>query len=118
MRVGPVGQSGHSTTVALSWFRPRAPPPRGGQRPPAARRPAPAAPPPADDGFVDADEDWADDDNDRERLIGALEQCGRVQAKAARLLKVTPRQLGCALQKHRIEVRKLCGGAVGPPSSV
>jgi len=44
---------------------------------------------------------------DRERLIWALEQCGWVQAKAARLLKITPRQLGYALQKHMIEVQKL-----------
>jgi Nif-specific regulatory protein len=39
--------------------------------------------------------------------VWAMEQCGWVQAKAARLLRVTPRQLGYALQKHRIEVRKL-----------
>ena len=45
-------------------------------------------------------------DGERERLIWAMEQCGWVQAKAARLLRVTPRQLGYALQKHRIEVRK------------
>ena len=45
--------------------------------------------------------------SERERLVWAMEQCGWVQAKAARLLKVTPRQLGYALQKHRIEVRKL-----------
>ena len=44
---------------------------------------------------------------ERDRLIWAMEQCGWVQAKAARLLRVTPRQLGYALQKHRIEVRKL-----------
>jgi Nif-specific regulatory protein len=44
---------------------------------------------------------------ERERLIWAMEQCGWVQAKAARLLKVTPRQMGYALQRHRIEVRKL-----------
>ena len=43
---------------------------------------------------------------ERERLIWAMEQCGWVQAKAARLLKVTPRQLGYALQKHMIEVHK------------
>jgi Nif-specific regulatory protein len=29
-----------------------------------------------------------------------------VQAKAAQVLRVTPRQLGCALKKHRIEVRE------------
>jgi Nif-specific regulatory protein len=44
---------------------------------------------------------------ERQRLIWAMEQCGWVQAKAARLLRVTPRQLGYALSKHRIEVRKL-----------
>lgn len=44
---------------------------------------------------------------ERERLIWAMEQCGWVQAKAARLLKVTPRQLGYALKKHKIEVQKL-----------
>ncbi len=45
-------------------------------------------------------------DDERERLMWAMEQCGWVQAKAARLLRVTPRQLGYALQKHLIEVRK------------
>ena len=45
-------------------------------------------------------------EGERERLIWAMEQCGWVQAKAARLLRVTPRQLGYALIKHRIEVKK------------
>ena len=45
-------------------------------------------------------------DSERDRLIWAMEQCGWVQAKAARLLRITPRQLGYALHKHRIEVRK------------
>ncbi len=45
-------------------------------------------------------------EGERERLIWAMEECGWVQAKAARLLRVTPRQLGYALQKHQIEVRK------------
>jgi Nif-specific regulatory protein len=44
--------------------------------------------------------------DERQRLIWAMEQCGWVQAKAARLLHLTPRQLGYALQKNRIEVRK------------
>jgi Nif-specific regulatory protein len=48
----------------------------------------------------------ADDADERTRLIRAMEQCGWVQAKAARLLRLTPRQLGYALQKNRIEVRK------------
>ena len=40
-------------------------------------------------------------------LIAAMEQCGWVQAKAARLLNLTPRQMGYALQKHRIEIKRL-----------
>jgi Nif-specific regulatory protein len=50
--------------------------------------------------------DEAPPEGERERLIWAMEQCGWVQAKAARLLRLTPRQLGYALQKNRIEVRK------------
>ena len=45
-------------------------------------------------------------DGERERLIWAMERCGWVQAKAARLLKISPRQMGYALQKNGIEVRK------------
>ena len=35
-----------------------------------------------------------------------MEHSGWVQAKAARLLKISPRQMGYALRKHEIEVRK------------
>jgi Nif-specific regulatory protein len=45
-------------------------------------------------------------DGERERLIWAMDKCGWVQAKAARLLNITPRQMGYALQKYDIEVRK------------
>ncbi|MDP3842222.1 MAG: nif-specific transcriptional activator NifA [Oxalobacteraceae bacterium] len=45
-------------------------------------------------------------DSERERLIWALEQCGWVQAKAARVLNISPRQMGYALQKYNIEVKK------------
>ena len=50
----------------------------------------------------------ADDkpEGERERLIWAMERCGWVQAKAARLLKISPRQMGYALRRHAIEVRK------------
>ena len=44
--------------------------------------------------------------SERERLIWALEQCGWVQAKAARVLNISPRQMGYALQKYNIEVKK------------
>jgi Nif-specific regulatory protein len=45
-------------------------------------------------------------EGERERLVWAMERCGWVQAKAARLLKISPRQMGYALQKYQIEVRK------------
>ena len=44
--------------------------------------------------------------SERERLIWAMEQCGWVQAKAARALNISPRQMGYALQKFNIEVKK------------
>ncbi|MGX5804166.1 nif-specific transcriptional activator NifA [Bradyrhizobium sp. Arg314] len=43
---------------------------------------------------------------ERERLIDAMEKAGSVQAKAARLLGLTPRQVGYALRRHGIEVKK------------
>lgn len=43
----------------------------------------------------------------RERLIAAMEECGWVQAKAARLLGLTARQMHYALQKYNIEIKKL-----------
>ncbi|MCV6596994.1 MAG: nif-specific transcriptional activator NifA [Mangrovicoccus sp.] len=42
----------------------------------------------------------------REELISAMEQAGWVQAKAARLLGMTPRQISYALKKHGIEIQK------------
>ena len=42
----------------------------------------------------------------RERLIDAMETAGWVQAKAARLLNLTPRQIGYALRKHNIQIKK------------
>ncbi|GAB4358708.1 MAG: nif-specific transcriptional activator NifA [Oricola sp.] len=43
---------------------------------------------------------------ERERLIEAMEMAGWVQAKAARLLNLTPRQVGYALRKHGIKIKK------------
>ena len=36
-----------------------------------------------------------------------MERCGWVQAKAARLLGLTPRQIGYALRKYDIEMKRL-----------
>ncbi len=43
----------------------------------------------------------------RERLVRAMDKAGWVQAKAARLLGLTPRQLGYALRKYNIEIKRL-----------
>ena len=44
--------------------------------------------------------------SERERLIDALDKTGWVQAKAARLLGLTPRQIGYALRKQNIDIKK------------
>ena len=43
---------------------------------------------------------------DREKIINAMEKAGWVQAKAARLLNLTPRQIAYALVKHHIPIKK------------
>jgi Nif-specific regulatory protein len=43
---------------------------------------------------------------DYEKLVEAMERAGWVKAKAARLLGLTPRQIGYALQKHGVTVKK------------
>jgi Nif-specific regulatory protein len=45
--------------------------------------------------------------SERDRFIAAMEKSGWVQAKAARILGLTPRQIGYALKKHGIEVKQL-----------
>ena len=53
---------------------------------------------------VDIDDPELDE---RERVIAALEQAGWVQAKAARLLGMTPRQIGYRIQTLNIKVRQI-----------
>ena len=43
---------------------------------------------------------------ERDRLLETMETAGWVQAKAARLLKMTPRQVGYALRKHHIPIKR------------
>jgi len=43
--------------------------------------------------------------SERERLVEAMERSGWVQAKAARMLGLTSRQVGYALKKHAIDVK-------------
>ncbi|KAA5607156.1 nif-specific transcriptional activator NifA [Roseospira marina] len=44
---------------------------------------------------------------ERDRLVAAMEKSGWVQAKAARLLGLTPRQVGYALRRHDIPIKRL-----------
>ncbi len=53
---------------------------------------------------VDLDDPHLDE---RERVIAALEQAGWVQAKAARLLDMTPRQIAYRIQTLNIRVKQL-----------
>jgi len=69
-----------------------------------AAAPAEAAPA-TSGGDVMLDEGGAGS-GERDRLIWAMNQSGWVQAKAARLLSLTPRQMGYALQKHNIEIKR------------
>jgi len=62
-----------------------------------AGRSAPAAPVDLNDPKLD----------ERERIIAALEQAGWVQAKAARLLNMTPRQIAYRVQTLNIKVRHI-----------
>jgi Nif-specific regulatory protein len=50
-----------------------------------------------------------DDPNldEREKVIAALEQAGWVQAKAARLLDMTPRQIAYRIQTLNIKVKQI-----------
>jgi len=50
--------------------------------------------------------DIAEHPSEREQLVSAMEKSGWVQAKAARLLNLTPRQMGYALKKYNIEVKR------------
>ncbi|RWD46769.1 MAG: nif-specific transcriptional activator NifA, partial [Mesorhizobium sp.] len=43
---------------------------------------------------------------DYDRLIDAMQKAGWVQAKAGRILGLTPRQVGYALRRHGIQVKK------------
>ena len=59
--------------------------------------PSAASPP------VDLDDPNLDE---RERVIAALEEAGWVQARAARLLNMTPRQIAYRIQTLKIKVRQ------------
>jgi len=82
-----------------------------GKEPIGIPMPKPSRPEPAiDDSVVAEEPDDGGGDHvkiTRAELVAALESTGWVQAKAARLLKLTPRQIGYALRKYGVEIKRL-----------
>ncbi len=58
----------------------------------------------AQSAMIDYDDPQLDE---RERVIAALEQAGWVQAKAARLLSMTPRQIAYRIQTLNIQIKQM-----------
>ena len=80
--------------------------PKSPAPPPPAPGPVGEATPATCPGAENCNVVGGDPRSERDKLIGAMEEAGWVKAKAARLLGLTPRQIGYALQKHDIPVRK------------
>jgi Nif-specific regulatory protein len=79
--------------------------------PAAPAKPAPESVEPKEQNGVGAKEPAGTDDGafaglSKDRLVKAMEKTGWVQAKAARILGLTPRQIGYALKKHGIEMKR------------
>jgi Nif-specific regulatory protein len=79
---------------------------------PLAPPPPPAQPQPARAVADSGEANGVDDANGalsklgRDTLVQAMERTGWVQAKAARILGLTPRQIGYALKKHGVEMKR------------
>jgi Nif-specific regulatory protein len=72
----------------------------------AAEAPSRTPQPPVLPCPANADVSEADYRSEREKMIDAMERAGWVKAKAARILGLTPRQIGYALKKHNIRIKK------------
>jgi len=110
--VDPIAELASGRTIAAPAYER----PRPAAAPPPAPTPAPA--PDDEDDFPDETAARACEHADsgdcpaiasrlteKERLLDAMERAGWVQAKAARILNITPRQIGYALRKYRIEMK-------------
>jgi Nif-specific regulatory protein len=101
----PISELASGRTIAApAYERPTA----------AARAPESVAPPPDEAAKRACEHAGAGDCpaiasrlTEKERLLDAMERAGWVQAKAARILGITPRQIGYALRKYRIEMKRL-----------
>jgi Nif-specific regulatory protein len=107
---GGDGWGGHSHSKQANGLGSPPPVPLEPSRAEPRRAEAPAAPVPTEIYPASEDESAgalsADDADERVRLLDAMEKTGWVQAKAARMMGLTPRQIGYALRKHGIEIKK------------
>jgi Nif-specific regulatory protein len=99
--------SDESCLSSTLWrgFKPEAPAPVVGSVPGESRTPCAVSATAHQRGRRGAF-DGASYGPDRETLVNAMEKAGWVQAKAARLLNLTPRQIAYALVKHRVPIKK------------
>ncbi len=92
---------GHHAPAAKPARPEAAPPP-----PPPPAQPQAPHPPANADAREPGETNGALTKLGRETLIQAMEKTGWVQAKAARILGLTPRQIGYALKKHGVEMKR------------
>ncbi|MEF2070870.1 nif-specific transcriptional activator NifA [Consotaella aegiceratis] len=106
----PVGGLAHGGRMHLPVFNSPQPTRIDPPRPPVVSRPAiPVSIAPPAPASPDRDTGAhlnGSGRSQRDELVEAMERSGWVQAKAARLLGMTPRQIGYALKKHGIDVVK------------
>ena len=110
----PIGGLGVGEKVTPSVRVPAQPAPPAAHQPAANRDAAnrdaanrESGPPQANSGSDEAPIPRKAAKLGREDLVQAMERAGWAQAKAARLLGMTPRQIAYALQKYDIPIRKL-----------
>ncbi|MCK9994564.1 MAG: Nif-specific regulatory protein, partial [Alphaproteobacteria bacterium] len=89
---------------SVSHSAPVAPAPE--TSPQSAEHGAPATPPNSCPQSDSCDVLHGDGLSEQQRLLHAMETAGWVQAKAARLLNMSPRQIGYALRKHNIPIKR------------
>lgn len=103
-RAAVMSDSGEIDADLIRIDKPRERGSRRSMMPPTASAPAAPKVGARDDGDrIDA----SGEQSERERVIAALEQAGWVQARAARLLGMTPRQIAYRVQILNIEMKQI-----------
>ena len=102
---GPTPGCSASKPLAPDAIAPLPAPQPTASAPPIPSAPAPQ-PAPAGTAAVDLPLDEPESGPLRDRLVWAMERTGWVQAKAARLLGMTTRQVSYALRKYNIEIKR------------